>query len=1013
VTAIAALRSYAIRFLVRSYRRATAPLLVVLVLTAVLGFSGPVAVHAQAASITPSSYWGVFFGTEGDVTIIVKQPGIAVRIGIPREFIAPHVENDTAFLSSTITDDYFYYLVTDDSLHYPYKEDAPFRVEIHNPQYVIFNPPQYIFMKNLHAPSVAGIYNFTIYIAVNLSPYGRPIFPPRPSENLSVPVSMREDPSSISGYILDPPSPSFPGGISIRANGTVYATEVDTGARARAYVNPHTGYYNLTGLWAPGVYKLEASAGYCNKTGFAYLLTELPQPVMLKKTENLLQINITLSRGCRINGTVFYTTPSGESINSLDNPWLKNLGFNVLNYTVEAYDSKGRLVGGYSNVSANKMSDNFTITGLEYVGFGPGVYNLKAWVFAYTQGVTTVPTLIMPESSVTANITLVYGGVISGKIRLPETPRESEMATLSTTTDTYYGGHVIIEAFDPSGFLKGLTLINGTGMDGTTLYANSKIVKFYILGFSEFYNKTLSGVWRQKDYGLEESPYSIRIWLRGYIQPSIAYVTLAKGGNSTVEIWVTRTGAVKTTVVSWSTHPPTGKPQSIVAWRFWLQGYWLRIYYYESATMTPIGYADKQLLPGPDVNEFSANVTYTGNNWPLDLIIYHGSLPSSVSEGDYLVKAFTYGYVQRRGSTVWVQSGMGARASVYLQLGAGVNGTVAIKKDVLYSTPLTENVFVRIEARTPTGLLLGAQILSIPAGNIGFIFRVYGFCGGTNHFYFVAPDGTRLNDYGLEQGTYLIQVLDFGFTYKYRQTIQVSVDLPGIDFIVSVYFDANRLGKIWGAVRGLNATGSPVPLSWVTIDTAPSWAFTQDGLYVIHMPEGTYTFIYSAPGYVSQSYTVIVTGSSETEVNIILNQAGTPFSLVQLRFVLQGTGEATQPSYIITAKTYINGVLSDLAEYTWTCNGGYLNSTGGKAVEWTCGNSTGISTYSISARASVPGYGEAFGLVTISVTPVSEFSSLQLLLILLLGATVISTRVLSKRLSKRYTELPRILRVLR
>jgi hypothetical protein len=292
--------------------------------------------------------------------------------------------------------------------------------------------------------------------------------------------------------------------------------------------------------------------------------------------------------------------------------------------------------------------------------------------------------------------------------------------------------------------------------------------------------------------------------------------------------------------------------------------------------------------------------------------------------------------------------------------------------------------------------------LSLPASSIGFIFRLYGFCGGPNHFYYVAPDGTRFNDYGLEQGTYFIQVLDFGYTYRYRQTIEVSVNFPGIDFIVAVNFDVNRLGKISGIVRGLNATGSPVSLSWATINSASIWEFSQDGGYVIHLPEGTYTFTYSAPGYVSQSYTVIVTGSSETEVNIILSQAGTPFSLVQLRIVLQRMGLTIQSSYVITAETYVNGILSDLAEYTWTCDGGYLNSTSGRAVEWIVMNSSEVSTYSIGVRALVPGYGEAFGSVTISVTPIPEFSLLQVVLVSLLSITVVSTRVLSKRLSRRY-----------
>ena len=981
------------------------PLLAVLVSIVLVGSLGLTVVQAQAASITPSGYWGVFFGTAGDITITVNQPGIAVKVEVPREFIEPHPENDTAFLSSTITDDYFYYLVTDDSLHYPYKDDAPFRVEIHTPQYVTFNPPQYIFMKDLHAPSVAGIYNFTVYVADSLSPYGRPIFPPRPTENLSVPVSMREDPSSISGYILDPPSYDHPHTMPITANGTVYATEVNTGAKARAYVNPDTGYYNLTGLWAPGTYKLEASAGYCPETGFAYLLTEIPYLITLTKNENIRHLNITLTRGCEIEGTVFYTTPSGESIRSLDNPWLKNLGFNVLNYTVEAYDSTGKLVGGYSGVSANEKSDKFTITGLDYEGFGPGAYNLKAQVFAYTQGVTTVPTLAMPGSSVTANITLVQGGVISGKIRLPETPRESEMATLSTATDTYYGGHVIIEAYDPSGFLKGVTLINGTGSDGKTLYANSKTLKFYMLGFSELKNKTYSGFWRQKDYGLEASTYNISIWLRGYTQKSIVYVSVPKGGNSTVDVWAIRSGAVKTSVVSWDTRPVGGGPQSITPWRFGLKGYRLRIYYYDSATMIPIGYAEKALSPGPDVNEFRVNVTYTGNNWPLDLIIYQGSVPSTIPEGDYIVEAFTYGYVQRIPASVWVPSGIGARVSVIIQRGAGVVGSVSIKRDGLYSTQLTEDVFARVEVRDPSLLLSGATTLRVLANSLGFNFEVYGFSGGPNHFYYVAPDGMRHNDYGMEKGTHSIQALDFGYTYKYRQILDVSVDFPEIDFIVSVNFDVNRLGKIFGTVRGLNAVGSPVPLSWVTIESPPSWAFSQDGAYAIYVPEGTYTFTYSAPGYVSQSYMVTVFGSSETEVNMILSQDGTSFSLVQLTVVLQRMGETAQPSYVITAKTYVNGVLSNVAEYTWTCDGGYFNSTNGEAVEWTAQHSRGISIFSIGVRTSVPGYGRASRLLTISLTPIPEFPSLQVVLTLLLGITVLSSRMLSKRSAKRYAKL--------
>jgi len=56
--------------------------------------------------------------------------------------------------------------------------------------------------------------------------------------------------------------------------------------------------------------------------------------------------------------------------------------------------------------------------------------------------------------------------------------------------------------------------------------------------------------------------------------------------------------------------------------------------------------------------------------------------------------------------------------------------------------------------------------------------------------------------------------------------------------------------------------------------------------------------------------------------------------------------------------------------------------------------------YSTGVGALVPRYREAFGSVTISVTPIPEFSS-QVVLVSLLGVTVVSTRVLPKRSSRR------------
>ncbi|MGD0424422.1 MAG: carboxypeptidase-like regulatory domain-containing protein [Candidatus Bathyarchaeia archaeon] len=70
--------------------------------------------------------------------------------------------------------------------------------------------------------------------------------------------------------------------LQIGGKGVVYATNLNTGQIARAYVNQtlchlgniYCGLFNLTGL-APGSYQIQASAGIYN--GIAYSLSNYPQ----------------------------------------------------------------------------------------------------------------------------------------------------------------------------------------------------------------------------------------------------------------------------------------------------------------------------------------------------------------------------------------------------------------------------------------------------------------------------------------------------------------------------------------------------------------------------------------------------------------------------------------------------------------------------------------------------------------------------------------------------------------
>ena len=496
-------------------------------------------VHSNpaAAWVTPSKNWGIFVGTLGNLNFTINQTGIAVRIRMPRDFLMPAPfqwpENLTTFLSSTITNDYFYYVVKDESTIAPYDPEAPIRVEVHNPGYAPFASPQYIFMNELQAPGIAGTYNFTIYIATTLTPTGEPDFPSTPTETVSIPVSMREDPSSVTGYIREYSALGAP---PIRAKGIVYATETTTGARARAYVNPNTGFFNITGLYT-GTYELEASAGYCADTGYAYIMTKYARTISLTRGQNLLNVNITLTRGCIIDGTVFWKTPLKEHINSLDHPWLKKLNINVLNFTAEAYDSNGILRGSYRATSLNVPTENFVIYGSEYQGLRPDTYTVKVWAFGYTQGQVnpTSITFNVPGTRSTILIEQITGAVISGTIVFPETPRTTEYSMFGSSTGRFFGGNILAESIDAVGTLYGLTILNRTRPDGEVTYADSTSVRFYILGFSEFYNKTFSGVWRQKDHGLPAGVYDVKVWVRGYLQTSTNTVQVAEAGNKQSE----------------------------------------------------------------------------------------------------------------------------------------------------------------------------------------------------------------------------------------------------------------------------------------------------------------------------------------------------------------------------------------------------------------------------------------------------------------------------------------------
>ena len=861
-------------------------------------------VYANQSAVMRPSKWPVFVGTSGDIEVNVKVPGFAVKIEIPWEFVPVSTENDTSFVWSTITEDYWYYNVTDARQHFPYDPSAPWYVIIWSWNLTGFTPPQIVRFKNMVAPRLAGLYNMTLYVSTSLSTSRRPIFADTPTEVLTILVCGSRDWATVYGYAHDRDN-----GELIKAKGVVYAFNTATQEReARALINVTTGFFNLTGL-RPGTYWFEASAGYFATTGFAYAVTNQTQyGAVLLFERGKMQLNMTVDRGATIRGSIRYhlNDPSRTIIRSLNHPWLVSLGYSakgILNWTVEAHDSNGKLVAADFGNTLNALNgeDPFVLVigkgrkyigadpvGTEFCGIDVGTYNLTAHVFAYVREENTWPPLVVQINqkgqTATMNIDLTTGGVISGTLRfvnprtqttLLETPRQAEKRVCETTSGALFGGHILVETYRVLDWsLKGIFVRNGTGAAGTTVYADENTIRFYVLGFNEYYNRTYSGVWRQMDFGLDKGLYSVSVHVRGYMQRTSWNVTLGLGMNQTVLVEAYAGGAIKTTLASGIAWPCTTRFQMYAEWIFF-EGplhYRARIYYYDQRGIS-VGYTERIIAEGqPDVENVMLTTVFSGMNYDLAEVIFWGEVPTVLLPGTYGLKAFTYGYVQ----STWPSIHVGyycALAQIIMLIGCEVEITgVLIRAAVFY--PLVENVSYRADLFNQTGDLVGGQIGNATVGNKRIDFSCRGF-GGVGHFFFVTPEGARHYDSGYGKGSFSLFLRRFGYLHRFEQT-RVNFDSKCVGSEVGFILTVPLLSKIYGVVYGLSE-GVPLRLSWATIDVSElgEASISLDGTYWVFVPEGRSLVYYSLVGYTT-AWTpsrITVPSGAEVELDFTLSPA--------------------------------------------------------------------------------------------------------------------------------------------
>jgi hypothetical protein len=522
----------------------------------------------------------------------------------------------------------------------------------------------------------------------------------------------------------------------------------------------------------------------------------------------------------------------------------------------------------------------------------------------------------------------------------PDAAQASLPITINLPPDTLFGGNVVVEAFDSNGLLRGVTVIRGTVFTPryesfTTSYAAANKIHFFITGFSEYRYHSLSGVWHTyppdagRDYGLPNSVYTLEVFLRGYeltstnpnpitITGGSQDVTCINGCSSQdVTVFMTRAGAFEVTVQSADNRFGTGAEvngtravQAQLPWRFLNSSIpvWARVYFYGSSGI--VGYVDvlmntKAANPpgetGASLTNDALSVVFAGQDRSLREILFYGLFPTHVTDDNYTIEAYTLGYVEQFQGGISLQNGLigFVQGSLTLFYANEVDITVPI-----FSTPQSLSSITEYDhaiGQVFSGPLFGAEMYNI-SGDIKPVptlqFNLFGFgamelsnlaeCStdvmlegqmdlcGQGHFFYVAPDGTRYADYGLDVGNYTASLSsgcgespsycppEFGFLVHYLQVLTPpSVSFEDLFLQAGVFLQSIQMAIVYAPIFSIQGfiDSSGAPLSWAQVKATNTTYFNSvstsdggfNGVSALFLPAGTYNITITDQQYQPQT----------------------------------------------------------------------------------------------------------------------------------------------------------------
>jgi len=565
------------------------------------------------------------------------------------------------------------------------------------------------------------------------------------------------------------------------------------------------------------------------------------------------------------------------------------------------------------------------------------------------------------------------GGVISGTIQLwnlvtPETPNQAERSIGVGRVNDVFGGNIVVEAFDHNGILRGLTVLNGTRPDGSTSYGDSSSIPFYIVGFSEFYNRTWAATWQLKDNGLPGDTYSLTAFIRGYEEDLVntPLVTVSQGANQSATVRMVRGGAVQVTVGSYDNIPGTRNVQAPMPWRFLNFSIPIkaRVYYYDNMSRI-VGYSEVDMVEGIDnVTLTTFLVTFAGQNWSLREIWFYGDLPTHLSYGNYTLNGYTLGYVQQTPISFPESLCTVTLSFMILLYGDEIDLIAPIYSSPIQFGHVSEHTHA-IGQAYQSGTLAGALAANVTVGTTSIDFPIYGFgatllnttvtkanstFNGQGHFFYVAPGGTLYFDYGLEGNppigvNYSTQVPEFGFSVAHFMSLSVltNVFFKDLNLEVGSFAQMVSMAKVIqgtpsSVVQGFCAGMCPPPdvepLTWVTVSAGNSSysrsAVTVDGQYdgveALFLPAGIYNITFSVVWYIPQTQFSFTVGWSDTyslltpqgplcplaDPSVCANPSNSPAPSLSLGINAMTTGKITSSNIFTIEDLVVSSAIEDL-----------------------------------------------------------------------------------------------------